>query len=256
MKTTKTISALLIFMGIINCTIAQDVPPPSAPVNEGTPPSGYFEIGIGAAEPINSFAREVGPSYGGYALPGANLNISFGIPIAHSNFGVALMYNYAWNFHDINSYVDNIQVTDQSNTYMPLGQDVYRESFILGGLFVTIPLQRVSFDFRLMGGLAICALPEVDYGADATSPTASQNFEWDTYNSTSTSFASDLGMNIRFRIYRTSIMADIDYLYADPMVNTTQQYTDQFGNSTFSHIGGMLPISIMSYSIGIGYQFW
>jgi len=255
MKTTKAISVLLIFMGIINCTIAQDGPPPSEPVNEGTPPSGYFEIGIGAAQPINGFARESGPGYGGYALPGGNLNVSFGIPVERSNFGVALMYNYAWNFHDINTYVDNVQVTDQSNTYMALGQDIYRENFILGGLFATIPLQRVSFDFRLMGGLAICDLPEIDYGEDATSPTASQNFEWDTYSSTSTSFASDLGMNIRFRIHRTSIMAGVDYLYADPMVSTTQRYTDQYGNSTYSHVGGMLPISIMSYSIGIGYQF-
>jgi len=255
MKTTKAISALLVYMGLVNFTIAQDGPAPT-PTYEGTPPSGYFELGIGAAEPINAFAKEAGSSYGGYALPGANLNLSFGIPIAHSNFGIALMYNYAWNFQDINTYVDNIQMTDQNNTYMPLGQDAYRESFILGGLFATIPVQRVSFDFRLMGGLAICRLPEVDYGADATSVTATQNFEWDTYSSVATSFASDLGMNIRFRIFRTSIMAGIDYLYADPMVNTTQQYTDQFGNSSYSHVGGMLPISIISYSIGIGYQFW
>jgi hypothetical protein len=255
MKTTKAISALLVFTGIVNFTIAQEVPPPYEPVNEGVPPSGYFELGIGAAQPLSSFAREVGSGYGGYALPGTNVNLSFGIPIAHSNFGIALMYNYAWNPHDINTYVDNIQMADQSNRYMPLGQDVYRESFILGGLFATIPVQRVSFDFRLMGGLAICGLPEVDYGADATSLTASQNFEWDTYNSTSTAFATDMGVNIRFRIHRTSIMAGIDYLYADPMVSTTQQYTNQYGSSTYSHIGGMLPISIMSYSLGIGYQF-
>lgn len=252
MKTKNAISTLFVFVGMVTFIKAQDAPPPA---NEGVPPSGYFEIGIGAAQPINSFAREGGSSYGGYALPGVNFNLSFGIPIARSNFGVALMYNYARNFQDINTYVDNVQMTDQANTYMPLYQDAYRESFILGGLFATIPVERVSFDFRLMGGLAICSLPEVDYGEDATSLTATQNFEWDTYGSTSTSFATDLGMNIRFRIHRTSIMAGVDYLYTNPMVSTTQQYTDQYGNSTYSHVGGMLPISIMSYSIGIGYQF-
>jgi hypothetical protein len=251
MRTTKAISALLIFIGITNFTIAQDA---SADYS-GAPPSGYFELGIGAAQPFNSFSRESGAGYGGYALPGTNLNISMGVPIGGSNFGIALMYNYAWNFHDINTYVDNIQMSDQSNTYFPNGQDSYRESFILGGLFATIPVDRVSFDFRLMGGLAICGLPEVDYGANATSPTASQDFEWDTYNSTATSFATDMGVNIRFRIHRTSIMAGVDYLYADPMVNTTLQYTDQYGSSTYTHVGGMLPISIMSYSLGIGYQF-
>jgi hypothetical protein len=255
MKTRKAISALLISIGLVNFAIAQDGPPPAS-VNEGVPPSGYFEVGIGAAQPVNSFAREAGAAYGGYASPGTNLNLSFGIPIAHSNFGIALMYNYALNPYDINTYVDNVQMTDQNNTYTPVAQDAYRESFILGGLFATIPIQRVSLDFRLMGGLAICGLPEVDYTEDATSVTASQNFEWDTYSSTSTSFATDMGVNIRFRINRTSIMAGVDYLHADPMVSTTQQYTDQYGNSTYSHIGGMLPISIMSYSIGIGYQFW
>lgn len=259
MKTTKAISAIIIFTGITNFIMAQEGPPPPAPPpsyeSEGTKPSGYFELGIGAAQPINSFANESGSGYGGYALPGTNFNLSFGIPLAHSNFGVALMYNYAWNPYDINTYVDNVQIGDQSNTYVPLRQDGYSESFILGGLFATIPVQRLSFDFRLMGGLAICGLPEVDYGEYANSVTATQNFEWDTYPSTSTSFASDLGMNIRFRIFRTSIMAGIDYLYADPMVSTTQRYTDQYSNSYYSHLGGSVPISIMSYSIGIGYQF-
>jgi hypothetical protein len=256
MKTTKVITALLFLLGAIQFVSAQDVaPPPPPPENPGSMPTGYFELGIGAGQPLNSFAWNNGTGYGGYALPGGNLNVSFGIPIAHSNFGVAFMYNYAWNLYDVNTYVNNVQISDQSNTYTPLVQDEYRESFILGGLFATIPLQRISFDFRLMGGLAVCALPELDYEADATSPTASQNFEWDTYGSTSTSFASDMGASIRFRIFRTSLMVGIDYLNTDPMVNTTQRYTDQYGASTYSHVGGSSPISIISYSLGIGYQF-
>lgn len=256
MKTTRIIAALLFFTGIVNLATAQYEASPPPPADEGTPPTGYFEVGFGAAQPIGRFSSEGGTGYGGYALPGTNFNLSFGLPIMHSNFGVAIMYNYAWNAFDIDNYVSNIQISDQNNSYAPLGQDFYTENFILAGLFATIPIQRLSFDFRLMGGVAICGLPEIDYGEEANSVTATQNFEWDTYSSTSTAFATDMGFNLRYRIYRTSIMAGIDYLYSDPMVRTTQYYTDQYGNSTYTHIGGSSPISLISYSIGIGYQFW
>ena len=249
MKTKKVISAMLL-IGAVGFANAQ-----SDPGTDGMP-TGYFEIGFGLAQPMGSYANASGSGYGGYALPGSSFNLSFGFPIAHSNFGIALMYNYAYNVYDINSYVNNVQVTDQNNSYVALQNDGYSESFILGGLYATIPIQRLSFDFRLMGGVAVCGLPESDYGAYATSPVASNNFEWDTYSSTSSAFAFDLGGGIRYRFWRTSIMAGIDYMTTNPMASTTQQYTDQFGNVTYTHIGNTVPISLLTFSIGIGYSFW
>ena len=255
MKTSKLILTGLLITAIKFATAQySENPPPSS--NDGTiQPTGYFEISIGLGQPMSNFSSANGTGYGGYALPGYNVGLSYGVPIAHSNFGVAVMYNYSWNNYDIDTYVSNVQYSDQNNGYTPISDESYRESFILAGLFATIPLQRLSFDFRVLGGVAICALPEVDYQEDATSIAASQNFEWDTYHSTSSSFASDIGAGLRFRIRRTAIMAGIDYLSADPMVNTTQRYTDQFGNSSYTHIGGSAPISVLSYSFGIGYQF-
>jgi hypothetical protein len=253
MKTTAALLTTLLATTIYVANAQYSEAPP--PDNGNRPPTGYFEIGIGITQPMNSFANATGAGYGGYAMPGNNLNLAFGIPIQHSNFGVAMMYNYTWNRYDIDSYVSNVQYSDQSNTYTPLQHSWYQESFILGGLFVTIPVQRLSFDFRFMGGVAICGLPEVDYGADATSVAASQDPEWDTYSSSSSSFASDIGGGLRFKINHTVIMANVDYMNADPMISTTQRATDQYGNSTYTHIGGSIPISLMSYSIGIGYQF-
>lgn len=248
MKTRKIISVML-FLGAAGFANAQS--------DAGTDGSstGYFEISYGLAEPMGSFANATGSGYGGYALPGSSFGLSLGIPIAHSNFGVALMYNYSFNTYDINSYVNNVQVSDQNNSYVALQNDGYSESFIMGGLYATIPIQRFSFDFRFMGGLAVCNLPESDYGAYATSAFATNNFEWDTYSSTSSAFALDLGGGIRYRFWRTSIMAGIDYITTDPIANTTQQYTDQFGNVTYTHIGNTVPISLMDFTIGIGYSF-
>ena len=254
MKNLKVIITVLI-LGILKLSIAQyNSPPPPPPPQEGNvPPTGYLVFNLGISQPMGGFAAENGLGYSGYALPGNNLGLSLGMPVMHSNFGVALMYNYSWNPQDINGYVGNIQYTDQSNTYYPISQDAYRESFIMGGLFATIPIQRLSIDFRLMGGVAICSLPEIDYGENSTSVTASQDFEWDTYSSTSSSFATDIGAGLRFRLRRTVLMAGMDYIYADPMVSTTQHYTDQYGNSTYTHVGGTIPISMVSYSLGIGY---
>jgi hypothetical protein len=228
-------------------------PPPSASYE--TLPSGYVELGFGFTEPLSSFANNTQSGYGGYALPGDHINISFGIPIEHSNIGIALMYGFYDNAFDINTYVDNVQISDQSTTYSPLIQDSYRENIFMGGLFATIPVDRASFDFRALGGIAICALPEVAYQANATLLAATNNFEWDTYSSISSSFAFDLGAGFRYKFRVCSLMAGIDYLSASPMVNTTQQYTDQYGNTSYTHIGGAISISMMTYSLGIGYEF-
>ena len=224
---------------------------------EMTPPSGYFEISIGLAQPVGSFSGNGGAGYSGYALPGDNISISLGIPINHSNLGIALMYSFCSNPFDLNTYVGDVQYADQSNTYYipsQAGYGTYDESFIMGGLFATIPIQRLSFDFRLMGGVAICSLPEITYAAYATSNTANNDFAWDIASSSTAGLAFDMGGSIRYKLRRISIMAGIDFTGADPMVSTNKYYIDQFGNRSFTHVGGSLPISITSFSFGLGYE--
>ncbi len=248
MKTKKVLLAGLL-VNIMNVAGAQD----KSDLN--SPPTGYFELGVGLTQPMGHFANEMGTSYGTYALPGNDFSLSFGVPIDHSYFGVAFMYSYYYNAYDINTYVDNIQVSDQTNSYYPLRRDGYSENMIMGGLYVTIPAKRLSLDFRVLGGVALCALPEVDYGAEATSLTATNDFEWDTYHSNSSAFAFDVGGGLRYRFWRTTLMAGVDFVTTSVMANTTQQYTDQYGNASYTHISNTVPISLMSYSIGIGYSF-
>ncbi len=219
--------------------------------------TGYFEVSIGLAQPVGSFSNVGGIGYSGYALPGDNISLSLGIPINHSNIGIALMYSACSNPFDLNTFVSNVQYADQSNTYYipsQAGYGTYDESFIMGGLFATIPIQRLSFDFRLMGGVAICSLPEVTYAAYATSNTANNDFLWDIASSSATGFAFDIGAGIRYKLRRISIMAGIDFINADPMISTNKEYIDQFGNNSYTHISGNLPISITSFSLGLGYE--
>ncbi len=274
MKKIKIFLAVLL-VGAIQFADAQYYPGPPGPppgpaprerhndeAAEITPPTGYFEISVGATEPIGNFAGTGSTSYSGYALPGADLAISLGVPINHSNLGIALMYKGVSNQFDYNSYENNIQYSDPSKTYyIPYDQYgnnadqgiSYDESFIMVGLFATYPIQRLSFDFRLMGGVAICSLPEVVYAAHATSLTAPDDFSWDISASSTSSFAFGAGADLRYKFRRVSLMLGVDFLTADPLISTNETYVDQSGSTSQSRLGGNLPISLMSYSIGIGY---
>ncbi|HTA83333.1 MAG TPA: hypothetical protein VK783_10380 [Bacteroidia bacterium] len=263
MRTLRIIFVTLL-AGAAKLTIGQDnsapapapAPVPQYTATEEKPYSGFFNLGFGITQPTGVFGRETGTSYNGYALSGGSFSFSAGLPIAHSNFGVALMYNYSSNLFDVNDYVNNIQMGDASTNYAPVLQDAYDENFFLAGLYATIPVNPFAIDFRLMGGPAVCDLPEVVYSAEATSPTATQNFVWHIAGSTSTSFATDAGITIRYKVGLFSLLGGIDYLWTDPMVSTTERYTDQYGNVTYSHVGGSSPISFLNYSLGFGFQFW
>jgi hypothetical protein len=235
----------------------QQQPQPEEKDQGPSKPSGYFAVSIGLAVPQGSFTNAISTNYnGGYALPGMAVNISLGIPVAHSNIGVALMYGNYNNPFDINSYVNNIQVSDQNKSYGPVLQDSYNESFIMGGLFWTWPVQRLSFDARAMVGVAICNLPEVTYGAQQYDPTLGgyDQYQWDYAPSSTTAFAYDLGGDIRYRVRRASIMFGVDFIHANPMINTTLDYTDQNNVDWYSHVSGGVSISDIVFNLGIAYQ--
>ena len=49
-------------------------------------------------------------------------------------------------------------------------------------------------------------------------------------------------------------MLGMDYAFADPYVNTTEQAIDPAGNYSYSRVTGNIPISLFSFNLGIGYQ--
>jgi hypothetical protein len=263
MKTIICIVVLLGFTGMFTKTNAQEYtssPPPQDNRvyndNDVSRPSGYFELSLGWAQPIGSFMNASGSGYNGYALPGENINLSLGVPVNHSNIGIAFMVGSCYNTFDINTYVSNIAASDANNNYKPLIQDGYNESFIMGGLYATLPVYRLSIDFRVLGGIAFCYLPEVDYEAYHYDALAAgyDNYEWDTYSSRANSFAFGMGADLRYRVRRFSLMFGVDMISTTPMVNTEQQYTDPNGNYSYSHVGGYMTISIISASIGLAYE--
>ena len=236
-------------------------PPPSHEKDDDgyAAPSGFLSVNFGFATPEGSFAQSFGSGYGGYAEPGSVFHFSLGIPVAHSNFGVALMYGNYENDYNLNSYC-NI------NGFISAPADnTYAEQSIMGGLFFTYPLGRLSIDARAMIGALLCSLPEQDY---YTEDAMLNEYQYDMQASNSTALAFDAGIGLRFLIIKFGrrplcAMVNVDYLSANPSYSTEQivyesPYVNPTGvvyqlvpNPTFS---GHLPISILNVTFGLGYQ--
>ena len=232
-------------------------------------PSGYFAMNYGMGVPVGGFADKTGTGYGGYAKPGYDMDYAFGIPINHSNFGIALKAGMFLNSFDNNSYVSTLQASDPTKTYQAVigGHDYMGVSF-MGGLFTTIPVNNFSFDFKAMGGIAFCHMPTIDY---QTTDNASTSFfpETSDYNYTTTAssaFAYDIGVDFRinpknkyvqvnpWRKVRTmGFIFGVDYSSAKPTANTTLN-TGYASTSTTSTTESVT-ISMLTFSVGFEYSF-
>ena len=240
-------------------------PPPPQPKekedNGGyTQPSGYLSVNFGFATPEANFAQAFGSNYGGYAQPGSVFHFSLGIPIQHSNFGIALMYGNYNNGYDLNTFCNN-------NGFIPAPADnEYSEQAIMGGLFFTYPIGRLSLDGRAMIGALLCSFPEQDYYAEDA---ASNEYQLDLQSSNSTGLAYDVGVGVRYLIVKLGrrplcAMVNVDYLYSTPSYNTQQiEYETPAANNpngiTYQLVpnltySGHLPIQLLNVTFGLGYQ--
>ena len=231
-----------------------------------TDPSGYTSINAGFANPVGSFGNPVGNGYGGYALPGFDFDFSFSVPINHSNFGLAFMLGSYSNTYDLNNYINYLNNTSPIYGFGSLQQSVnniYSETSILGGFYTTYPIGRLSIDGRLMIGALLNTLPEQAYGQENIN--TGDIWEYDLQNSYPTSFAVDAGIGLRFMVFKLAgrqvcLMANVDYLYSEVYYNATQLEATQAANQTSptyyqNTITGHLPVSLVNFTFGIGYQF-
>jgi hypothetical protein len=230
-------------------------------------PSGYMTINFGFANPNGDYAAAFGSGYGGYAEPGSDFNFSLAFPIQHSNFGVAFMFGSYANDYDINNYVNYLSNSSSIYGYgvIPGGNTVYSESSIMGGLYITYPVGRFSFDGRFMIGALLNSLPEQAYGKQDTAYNVTT---YDLQTSYPTSLAFDGGIGIRCMIARfgrrqVCATVNLDYLYSNVSYNTEQvvDYTPAANNpngytyESDNSVSGHLNIQLLNITFGLGYQF-
>lgn len=248
-------------------------------------PSGYMSVNFGFAIPEGSFAQTfsqgsyseaVGTGYGNYAQPGTIFHFSLGIPIQHSNFGIALMFGSAVNPYNLDSYVNSLN--NSSVNYNPYSnsiitgygtapsQNQYSENSIMGGPFYTYPIGRLSIDARFMIGALLSSLPEQNVYAEDADGDA---LEFDVEPSNSTSFAFDAGIGVRFLIAqfgrrKLCAMVNVDYLYSNVSYSTQQDLSvipATGPNAGYQgtlypspSVTGSFPVELLNITFGIGYQ--
>lgn len=265
MKTFKSLSIIAVILilssqsyaqsGYSNTNNRQNTPKPQQS-NASFNPTGYVIATLGLAAPVGNFSYNTSTNYGGYALPGITETISAGIPLANTNLGVAALFSNYDNPFDINAYTNNVALSNNNYQFYSVRSDDYVENAFMAGVFYTWPVGIFSFDLRGMGGFLICDLPGVTYGANATDPLASNDFQWDYSSSRSLALGYDLGAAIRCKISKNlciSLMGD--FMGARSPYSTYLTYTDQHGYQTVSTVNGSIPISTFNVSLGLGYQF-
>jgi hypothetical protein len=200
---------------------------------------------------------------GGYALAGDVFHFSLGVPINHSNFGVAFMFGSYSNQYDLNTYANN----NAAYSIYP-DQNYYSESSIMGGLYVTFPVGIVSFDGRVMIGALLNSLPEQDYGFNDAE---GDNYEYDLQGSNSVSFGFDAGVGVRCLIAQFNrrrklcVMVNVDYLDSSVPYNTEQDIYEvpASGPNAGYQVqlipspvySGSFSLEMLNITLGLGYQF-
>ncbi|NNM95338.1 MAG: hypothetical protein HKL88_07745 [Bacteroidia bacterium] len=266
-------------------------PPPKkpAPRNNQQPlqsngleePSGFMSINFGLANPEGAFAQQIGSGYGGYALPGDLFSFSLGLPVNHSNFGVAVMVGSYANTYNNDQWVTNLNNNAAGVFYQNANPiqgtlNVYSNTSIMAGLYGTLPLGNLSIDGRLMIGGLIGGLPERAFGFYDT---AFNFYEDDIQPSSPISFAVDAGIGLRYLIgnfgrHKVCLMVNADYFFSSVNYFTPDYLTvTQAGTYTpvqiqaqplpgvtpapdiNGNISGTLQIALFSLTFGIGYQF-
>jgi hypothetical protein len=213
--------------------------------------SGYVIAGGGGAIPLGEFQNDgLSDKQSGFAQTGAHSFLEFAMPIDRSNFGVAVNLSYYKN--DINTVDIQTQLENKySGTSVTVNTDGYQLTTVTGGLYLTFPVQKFSFDIKLLAGIALAKFPNVTTKVEDvnTGITASE------HSATTSSAAFAFGGNLTIRYAITdhfciflqsgAIHTDVDFRTAS---TNSIDYTT---NVTY----GDQPMTLVHFSGGLGFQF-
>lgn len=212
-------------------------------------PKGYIALNGGVGLPIGDYNQS------GFAVTGYNIHLSTAIPLFHSKFGIASKFDYGSNSYDGGSLLATIVKNDKFTYVAQSGNYTY--TTLLAGIFYTIPLKKISFDFRVMGGMMSMNFPSIAVGATDSSNTTVAVGKGDGSGS---AFAYNVGLGMRYSITpKLCLMVNFDYLGSSIsydaklgalVIDSNGQYAISTTNSNFSQ-----SVSLLNATAGIGWQF-
>ena len=228
--------------------------------------TGYISFNAGVGLPLGAFgSTNWDGNNSGYALSGITSSLDFGMPIAHSNFGVAGNVSYYQNGVDVNSLENNQEANANPPTHFTAYYNTtagnYQAQTIMAGLYVTFPIHKFSIDFKALCGVAICTMPSVintvtvsNYLYSAASGKPYQSATETENESAFTSYAFAYGGSITFRyavVKHFCVMLQPNIFTSAPSFTPTVNSSN--GSSTANAISQ--PFTIISVLAGIGVPF-
>jgi len=168
---------------------------------------GYIALTLGPAFPTGDFGSgDLNNPKAGLANTGFQLNlVNFGYRFS-KHIGIAGLWN---------GVSHTIKYTDDG---------IWSHGYMLGGLLITFPSERIDFDIRIMGGLM-----------NATAKISSLNFE-----ASGIGFGYDVGGAIRFHLGKVvSIIVTTDYAAGNPTLSSAVVQGFEQNITTLNITGGV-----------------
>ena len=212
-----------------------------------------FLIGItsGLSMPVGNYIKtDYNDPKSGFGGSGYNLGLS-GTWYFHKNWGVASLISYhSYSFKGLQSIADGIHeaYAIDSATVNVLGSN-YAINFLVGPCYQLPVNQKLSFDFRLIGGLINAHIAGYEnYIEDQAASTFSQKA------STANTFGYQLGSACRYRISNQfSVFLNLDYFYSKP--NFQIEYENRNNNAGRYLTSYNEPITGFNTNLTIAYGF-
>ena len=253
-QTTKRAAALLILTIIISIkgyaqipiaqvsesardTVIYENSQQPAQIKKRHTATGYFCEGIGVSIPVGNYASTSSANpyttsamyyntttNAGFAKAGEHFFIEFAKPVAMSNVGFVIKTDI---------YINRINVLAMEREYgWNLSTATYHTATLMGGLFVTIPTDKISYDFKILLGFS-----SDNYTSEGMGYSANPSF---TFGG---------GFNIRY-VFTKHFCG----LLNTGVIHTQQNYLlSNLPNS--SNHQSVIPTTLVNISLGAGYQF-
>lgn len=224
--------------------------------------TGFLGILMGASIPTGDFAStDYNNSQAGYATTSFNLTMD-GAYMFNPYIGLGGAVSFSNNSLNTGSLKDNlIRYVEENFPDAEIPDDVSLISFDLGvwnhvnlmaGLFFSIPVVPLHFDFRALGGLAFVFPPESQLYFET------EDDEFRTYkdNKGAVSLGYMLGGGIRYvSRSNTTIRLMADYSYTKTTIEILDYHLDMDLPEVDRRTEYTQPMGTIHVGLGIGYTF-
>jgi hypothetical protein len=225
----------------------------------------FVEGSVGAASPSGYFnSNDPDNLLSGFAQIGTDFNINGGFQIIKT-FGVMIKYNMSLN--PVNKTTINDYYTSEMQDYLDKNDPGYTINSTntksgwywsnsgMGGIYVTIPVDRISIDVRTLAGYLLMVKPELNYSASLNTD---DQYTIKEEKKNGGGIAYNVGFSVNY-MYNPNfiIFGNIGYLKAEPKIMDIQstRTVTSVGQSNSYHKYWDPRIEIFNFSFGLRYTF-